>query len=107
MINNYDGDKQRLGGAEKFFYHLSKLNGYRMRVDGMVLKDEFRSTMDVLKPDVETVIKACEQLMESASLKEFLRFVLHTGNFLNAVSNFHKSSATFDIFRSNFTRRTE
>ncbi|XP_064607784.1 inverted formin-2-like isoform X2 [Liolophura sinensis] len=84
MINNYEGDKERLGSAEKFFYHLSKLNGYRMRVDGMVLKDEFRSTMDVLKPDVQTVIKACEQLMESASLKEFLRFVLHTGNFLNA-----------------------
>ena len=41
--------------------------------------------MDALKPNVDVIIRACELLMESETLKAFLRYVLHTGNFINAV----------------------
>ena len=48
-------------------------------------QEDFRVAMDTLKPNVDIIIRACELLMESESLKAFLRYVLHTGNFINAV----------------------
>ncbi|KAL8599746.1 hypothetical protein ACOMHN_042511 [Nucella lapillus] len=47
-------------------------------------EEDFRVAMDSLKPNVGVIIKACEEVMDSETLKEFLRYVLHTGNFLNA-----------------------
>lgn len=85
LIKGYDGDKTKLGNAEKFYLLLSDLPGYKTRIEGMVLKDEFRVTMETLVPNVETIIRASRSLMENESLKVFLRFVLQTGNFLNAV----------------------
>nr|KAG5685518.1 hypothetical protein BaRGS_024255 [Batillaria attramentaria] len=84
MIRNYDGDKEKLGNAEKFYMLLAQLPGYKMRVEGMLLKEDFRVAMDALKPNVDVIISACEQLMDSETLKGFLRYVLHTGNFINA-----------------------
>lgn len=52
----------------------------------MVLKLDFQAFVDKMKPLIETFIKTCDALMENDSLKVFLRFVLHTGNFINAVS---------------------
>lgn len=84
MIQNYDGDREKLGNAEKFYLQLSQLPGYKMRVEGMLLKEDFRVAIDSLKPNVDVIIKASEQLMDSETLKVFFRYVLHTGNFINA-----------------------
>ncbi len=51
----------------------------------MLLKIEFNTTCDELRPNLETLIEACVGVLESTSLREFLRFVLHTGNFINCV----------------------
>lgn len=84
MIKNYEGDRSKLGNAEKFYQLLSELPGYEIRIDGMLLKDDFRVAMDSLKPNVEVMITACNKLLNSSSLKGFLRYVLHAGNFINA-----------------------
>ncbi|BFZ15260.1 hypothetical protein BsWGS_18298 [Bradybaena similaris] len=84
MIKNYDGDRSKLGNAERFYFVLSKLPGYQIRIEGMLLKDDFRVAMDSLKPNVEVIITACHKLLSSESLKGFLRYVLVTGNFLNS-----------------------
>ena len=55
----------------------------------MLLKDDFRVAMDSLKPNVEVMITACDKLLDSSSLKGFLRYVLHAGNFINAVSFYY------------------
>ena len=51
-----------------------------------MLKDDVRVTMETLYPNIQTYNRACTHLLENDSLKVFLRYVLHTGNFLNAVS---------------------
>ncbi|XP_059158826.1 inverted formin-2-like isoform X2 [Physella acuta] len=84
MIQSYDGDISKLGNAEKFFLQLSKLSGYKIRVEGMLLKDDFRVAMDALMPNVEVMISTCNKIMDNTSLKGFLRYVLHAGNFINA-----------------------
>ncbi|CAH1778221.1 unnamed protein product [Owenia fusiformis] len=84
MINSYDGDKDKLGNAEKFFNSLLKLPHYKMRIEGMLLQEELSSTLDSIRPSIEVITRTCKALMESKSLKEFLRLALHTGNFINA-----------------------
>ncbi|XP_071126206.1 inverted formin-2-like isoform X2 [Mytilus edulis] len=83
-VKDYDGDKSKLGNAEKFFLTLSGLAAFKLRIDGLVLKDDFKLSCDSLRPNIETYIRACEHPLDNESFKVFLRFVLHTGNFLNA-----------------------
>ncbi|XP_060080025.1 inverted formin-2-like [Ylistrum balloti] len=83
-IKAFDGDKSKLGNAEKFYLTLAGLPAFRQRIDGMVLKDDFKLATDMLRPNIETYIRACEHVLDNESFKVFLRFILHTGNFLNA-----------------------
>ena len=84
MINAYDGEVAKLGNAEKFYLTLGGLKGYTIRVEGMLLKVDFRVAMDALRPNVDVIIEACTKLRDNESLKAFLRYVLHAGNFINA-----------------------
>ncbi|XP_070197131.1 inverted formin-2-like isoform X2 [Littorina saxatilis] len=84
MIAGYEGDRTKLGNAEKFTMLLSQLPAYKTRIEGMLLKEDFRVAMDALKPNVDVIVRSCEKVMESETLKAFLRYVLHTGNFINA-----------------------
>ena len=38
MITAYEGDKEKLGNAEKFYLQLSRLPAYQIRIEGMLLK---------------------------------------------------------------------
>ena len=38
MIMAYEGDKEKLGNAEKFYLLLSRLPAYKIRIEGMLLK---------------------------------------------------------------------
>ena len=38
MIRGYEGDKEKLGNAEKFYLLLSDLPAYKTRIEGMLLK---------------------------------------------------------------------
>ena len=82
----YDGDPAQLGNAEQFYLELSALTGYKIRIDAMVLRLDFKLSLDRIKPAIDTYLETCESLMDNEDLKIFLRFVLHTGNFLNCVS---------------------
>lgn len=86
LVKGFDGDKEKLGNAEKFFSVFIQLPAFKIRIDGLVLKDEFRLTMDSLLPNITAFVSACQHLLENESFKVFLRYVLHAGNFMNAVS---------------------
>ena len=53
----------------------------------MLFKVEFSTNCDELRPNIDAMIGACEGILESKTLRHFLRYVLHTGNFINAVSS--------------------
>ncbi|WAQ97985.1 INF2-like protein, partial [Mya arenaria] len=93
-ILDYTGEKEMLGGAEQFYLELHNLDGYKQRIDAMVLRLDFGAFLDKVKPLIKTYIKTCDALMENDSLKVFLRFVLHTGNFINAISSLIKLADT-------------
>jgi hypothetical protein len=85
MLKDFKGEKDRLGNAEKFFDTLIQLPSYKVRIEGLVLKEEFQVTVDSLIPNIAVFVNACERLLENESFQVFLRYVLQSGNFMNAV----------------------
>lgn len=85
MLRAYDGDRNRLGNAEKFLLlHLMTIPNYRLRIESMLLKEEFTSQINYLGPSIEAMILAGEKLKSNIHLQDILYMVVVAGNFLNS-----------------------
>ncbi|KAH1022552.1 hypothetical protein HUJ04_011938 [Dendroctonus ponderosae] len=84
MLKSFDGDWRKLGNAEKFLIQLTSLSNYKLRIESMLLKEEFESNMSYVKPSIHSMIIAAQELMTNKALQEVLYMVLIAGNFLNA-----------------------
>ncbi|PVD34472.1 hypothetical protein C0Q70_05747 [Pomacea canaliculata] len=87
LIQNYEGDPEKLGSAEKFFQTLMQLPAYPIRLDAMLLRADLPSQLFSIRPHISLVNSLCRRLYDNASLKKFLRLVLHAGNFINKGSS--------------------
>ncbi|GIY38474.1 FH2 domain-containing protein 1, partial [Caerostris extrusa] len=84
LLKNFDGDKTKLGNAEKFLLQLIVIPSYKLRVESMLLKEEFLANQEFLENSIETIRCAAQELEECKKLHEVLYMVLVAGNFLNA-----------------------
>ncbi|RZF46426.1 hypothetical protein LSTR_LSTR012501 [Laodelphax striatellus] len=84
MLRNFDGDKSKLGNAEKFLLQLIEIPNYKLRIESMLLKEEFAANMNYLEPSINAMIVAGEDLMTNKPLQEVLYMVIVAGNFLNS-----------------------
>ncbi|XP_048516246.1 uncharacterized protein LOC105690620 [Athalia rosae] len=84
MLKCFDGDRTKLGNAEKFFLQLIQVPNYKLRIECMLLKEEFAANMSYLEPSINSMILAGEDLMTNKPLQEVLYMVLVAGNFLNS-----------------------
>ncbi|KAL1491996.1 hypothetical protein ABEB36_012506 [Hypothenemus hampei] len=84
MLKSFNGDTRKLGNAEKFLIQLTNLSNYKLRVESMLLKEEFESNMNYVKPSIRSMIMAAQELMTNKALQEVLYMILIAGNFLNA-----------------------
>ena len=89
VLKGFEGPREKLGAAEQFMSQLIELPGYRLRLEALLLRLEYSLTSGQLMAGIQALGAACPAILNSASLKEFLRFALHTGNFINAVSVSH------------------
>ncbi|KAH7969340.1 hypothetical protein HPB52_016830 [Rhipicephalus sanguineus] len=98
MLRSYTGDRSKLGQAEQFFLMLGDLRLHALYVDGMLQMEEFRPSVDVLKPQLDNYIGVCQEILTNRSLKEFLKLILITGNFINSTAKAQLSelSSSFD-----------
>ncbi|XP_023930367.1 inverted formin-2 [Lingula anatina] len=83
MLKAFAGDRALLGNAEKYYDLLVAVPGYKISLEGMLLMEEFAGSRDDLARDIKNMISAITSLLESSSLKAFLRVVLEAGNFMN------------------------
>lgn len=84
MLKAYDGDVARLGNAEKFLLHLMTIPHYRLRIESMLLKEEFASNIAYLEPSIHAMIMAGDELKNNVYLQDVLYMVVVAGNFLNS-----------------------
>ena len=59
--------------------------GYRYLLEGLIMTADFTITYNDIKPSLIALQEACNTILNDQSLAQFLRFILDTGNFLNAV----------------------
>ncbi|XP_076275391.1 FH2 domain-containing protein formin 3 isoform X1 [Rhynchophorus ferrugineus] len=84
MLKSFNGDFSKLGNAEKFLIQLTNLSNYKLRIESMLLKEEFASNMSYLEPSISSMISAAQDLMTNKPLQEVLYMILVAGNFLNS-----------------------
>uniref|UniRef100_A0A1Y1M1V1 FH2 domain-containing protein n=3 Tax=Photinus pyralis TaxID=7054 RepID=A0A1Y1M1V1_PHOPY len=84
MLKSFAGDFTKLGNAEKFLLQLTNLSNYKLRIESMLLKEEFASNMNYLEPSINSMLLAAEDLMTNSPLQEVLYMILVAGNFLNS-----------------------
>ncbi|XP_055894126.1 inverted formin-2-like isoform X1 [Biomphalaria glabrata] len=87
MIQNYDGDADKLGNAEKFFMQLISVPCYKLRLELMLLKSDFQNQLSSVRSNLLLLSGICRRLYNNTALKKFLRLVLIAGNFINKGSN--------------------
>ncbi len=86
QLRRYRGERFDLGQGEQFLLMLSDMPDYRAMFDGLVFKGEFRSKFHKLQAAFGAMIKASRDVLHHPGLRDFLKLVLDTGNFLNNVS---------------------
>ncbi|XP_011181994.1 formin-J [Zeugodacus cucurbitae] len=84
MLKTFNGDKGRLGNAEKFLLQLLEVPNYKLRIESMLLKEEFAANISYLDPCINAMIYAGGDLMNNEMLQEVLYMVVIAGNFLNS-----------------------
>ncbi|KAG5872481.1 hypothetical protein JTB14_012115 [Gonioctena quinquepunctata] len=84
MLKSFVGDFDKLGNAEKFLIQLTNIPNYKLRIESMLLKEEFAANMGYLEPSINSMIIAAQDLMTNKPLQEVLYMIVIAGNFLNA-----------------------
>ncbi|XP_055601838.1 FH2 domain-containing protein 1 isoform X2 [Uranotaenia lowii] len=84
MLKSFDGDNNRLGNAEKFLLQLIQVPNYKLRIESMLLKEEFKANLIYLEPNINAMLYAGEDLMNNKALQEVLYMIVVAGNFLNS-----------------------
>ncbi|XP_016955692.1 formin-J [Drosophila biarmipes] len=84
MLKGFNGDKGRLGNAEKFLLQLLEVPNYKLRIESMLLKEEFAANVAYLEPCINAMLYAGDDLLNNKTLQEVLYMVVVAGNFLNS-----------------------
>ncbi|XP_050989633.1 inverted formin-2 isoform X6 [Labeo rohita] len=82
-LKSFQGDLDKLANVDRFYVSLLAVPCYQLRIECMLLCEETLSVLDILKPKVDLVETACENLRKSSLLPSFCKLILDVGNFLN------------------------
>ena len=82
-LKAYAGDIALLGSVERYFLEVSPIPRLESRIDALMFKKTFVSSIGKLKEDLGTLKDASNQVLNSKSLKLLLEGVLTVGNYLN------------------------
>ncbi|XP_040887510.1 FH2 domain-containing protein 1-like isoform X2 [Toxotes jaculatrix] len=83
-LKSYRGDTSKLSLADSFVYLLVQLPSYSVRIESMLLKEEFPEACEAMKRDIRVLRSAVTELMRCEELHAVLHLVLQAGNILNA-----------------------
>uniref|UniRef100_A0A3P9MNN6 FH2 domain-containing protein n=1 Tax=Oryzias latipes TaxID=8090 RepID=A0A3P9MNN6_ORYLA len=83
-LEAFRGDAAQLALADAFMYLLIQVPSYSVRIESMLLKEEFPASCDAMKRDISILRSATEELMSCKELHAVLHLVLQAGNILNA-----------------------
>ncbi|KAE8913668.1 hypothetical protein PF005_g6862 [Phytophthora fragariae] len=83
MLKNYDGDVKLLGNVEKFFLDLLTIPRYTQRIKCFRYKLQFENRILETQAQLDTLVAATDQVVESDKFRRILENILAIGNYLN------------------------
>ncbi|XP_072232050.1 uncharacterized protein [Leuresthes tenuis] len=83
-LKAYQGDISKLPLPDSFMYLLIQEPSYSVRIESMLLKEEFRTACEAMKQEIKILRSATRELMCCEELHAVLHLVLQAGNILNA-----------------------
>ncbi|KAK2863285.1 hypothetical protein Q5P01_002818 [Channa striata] len=83
-LKAYRGDASKLPLADSFVYLLIQLPSFSVRIESMLLKEEFPGVCEAMNRDITILRSATKELMFCEELHAVLHLVLQAGNILNA-----------------------
>ena len=84
LLASFEGDRARLGKAERYFSALASVAGHASKMKALRFKQGFRSATRDARVWVATVDAFCAELKNSSRLGRLVALVLNLGNALHA-----------------------
>ncbi|XP_052005247.1 inverted formin-2 [Xyrauchen texanus] len=83
-LKKFSGDRSLLAEPDLFMLLLVELPSFRMRLDAMILQQEFDPAVTSLCEAARCLGEAARELLSCPELHSILRLVLKAGNYMNA-----------------------
>uniref|UniRef100_A0A096M2R3 FH2 domain-containing protein n=1 Tax=Poecilia formosa TaxID=48698 RepID=A0A096M2R3_POEFO len=83
-LQAFKGDPDKLTLVDSFMYLLIQVPRFEVRIEAMVLRDEFSPCSAAMSHDIDVIRAATEELMNCEELHAILHLVLQAGNIMNA-----------------------
>ncbi|CAJ1052594.1 FH2 domain-containing protein 1 [Xyrichtys novacula] len=83
-LQSFKGDPDKLTLVDSFMFLLIQVPRFEIRIEAMVLHEEFFPSCNVMSNEIDTVRVATKDLMNCEELHAILHLVLQAGNILNA-----------------------
>ncbi|XP_074545926.1 FH2 domain-containing protein 1 [Halichoeres trimaculatus] len=83
-LQSFKGDPDKLTLVDSFMFLLIQVPRFEIRIEAMVLREEFFPSCNVMSNEIDVVRVATKDLMNCEELHAILHLVLQAGNILNA-----------------------
>ncbi|KAG7464946.1 hypothetical protein MATL_G00170960, partial [Megalops atlanticus] len=83
-LRSYQGERSRLGEPDLFMVMLVEVPSFRLRLDAMILQQEFDPAVTSLCVAARCLGDAARELLNCLELHSILHLVLRAGNYMNA-----------------------
>ncbi|XP_060912080.1 FH2 domain-containing protein 1 [Labrus mixtus] len=83
-LQSFQGDPDKLTLVDSFMFLLIQVPRFEVRIEAMVLHEEFFPSCNVMSNEIDVVRVATKDLMNCEELHAILHLVLQAGNILNA-----------------------
>uniref|UniRef100_A0A672YBF7 FH2 domain containing 1 n=1 Tax=Sphaeramia orbicularis TaxID=375764 RepID=A0A672YBF7_9TELE len=101
-LQAFKGDPDKLTLVDSFMYLLIQVPRFEVRIEAMVLREEFFPSCAVMSHEINVVRVATKELMSCEELHAILHLVLQAGNIMNAVSHIHVFCPHLGVTRLTF-----
>ncbi|KAK6325031.1 hypothetical protein J4Q44_G00043730 [Coregonus suidteri] len=83
-LRAFKGDYSKLTLADSFMYLLIQVPRFEVRIEAMVLREEFFPSCAMMSHEIDVIRVATKELMTCEELHAILHLVLQAGNIMNA-----------------------
>ncbi|XP_055765452.1 FH2 domain-containing protein 1-like [Salvelinus fontinalis] len=83
-LRAFKGDSSKLTLADSFMYLMIQVPRFELRIEAMVLREEFFQSCAVMSHEIDVIRVATKELMTCEELHAILHLVLQAGNIMNA-----------------------